>query len=232
MSRPDCACCYDVEFDDRSARRELEDDRRRGPRPATRALAEALAGGDATGLSVLDIGAGIGTVHRLLLEAGAATVIDVDASRPYLSAAEAEATRLGFGGRVQFIHGDFVAVAPEVPEVDVVALDRVACCYPDATGLIGAAASRARRRLGVVIPPDNWLARIAVGSVNAWQILQRSRLRMQCHRHRVIAAAAEGAGLRWIRTDAIGVWRLLLFERPTVAAPPAGAGRAQAQAGG
>jgi hypothetical protein len=106
-----------------------------------------------------------------------------------------------------------VAVAPEVPDVDVVALDRVACCYPDATGLIRAAAARTRLRLGVVIPPDGVLARMVIRCINLWQVALRSRLRMQCHPHAVIAAAAEAEGLRWVRTDAIGVWRLLLFER-------------------
>jgi SAM-dependent methyltransferase len=226
MTGPRCDCCYDVEFDDRSARRELADDRRRGPRPATRALAEALAQGDAHGLSVLDIGAGIGTVHRLLLEAGAAEAIDVDASGPYLAAAEAEAKRLGFEDRTRFIHGDFVALAANVPVVDVVALDRVACCYFDGPALIAAAAGHARRRLGVVIPPDGLLARLAVRAINAWQWIIRSRLRMQAHRHADLAAAAARQGLRWTRTERIGVWRLLLFER---AGSPPGAG---AQAGG
>lgn len=214
MPEPGCSCCYDKEFDDRAARRELADDRRRGPRAATRALADALAGADAHGLTVLDIGAGIGTVHRLLLAAGAASAIDVDASRPYLAAAQAEAERLGFGDRVRFVHGDFVAVAPDIEPVDVVALDRVACCYLDGVALVAAAAARTRLRLGVVIPPDGRLARVVVRAINVWQWLLRSRLRMQAHRHAELAAAAEAAGLRWTRTEPIGVWRLLLFERP------------------
>ena len=229
MARPDCSCCYDVEFDERSARRELADDRRRGPRAATKALADALAAGDARGLTVLDIGAGIGTVHRLLLAAGAAEATDVDASGPYLAAAQAEAERLGLGDRVRFVHGDFVATAAEVPEADVVALDRVACCYLDGPALIAAAAARTRLRLGVVIPPDGLVARIAVRTINGWQWVLRSKLRMQAHRHSDLAAAAATAGLRWTRTQPIGVWRLLLFERPAAASS---AGPAQAQAGG
>lgn len=213
MAEPGCSCCYDKEFDDRSARRELAEDRRRGPREATRALVAALAGDDARGLTVLDIGAGIGTVHRLLLEAGAAEAIDIDASGPYLAAAQSEAERLGLGDRVRFIHGDFVAVAPGIDPVDVVALDRVACCYLDGPGLVAAAAARTRLRLGIVIPPDGRLARAAVRAINLWQWLLRSRLRMQAHRHADLAAAAATAGLRWTRTEPHGVWRLLVFER-------------------
>src|SRR4029079_2221922 len=99
--------------------------------------------------------------------------------RASLSAAQAEAERLGFGDRVQFVHGDFVAVAPDIEPVDVVALDRVACCYLDGVALVAAAAARTRLRLGVVIPPDGRLARVVVRAINVWQWLLRSRLRMQ-----------------------------------------------------
>jgi magnesium-protoporphyrin O-methyltransferase len=213
VPRDVCPCCYDVEFDERSARAELAEDRRRGPRRATQALASALAGASPAGLTVLDIGAGIGTVHRLLLAAGAASAIDVDASDPYLAAARAEATRLGLADRIQFVHGDFVAVASEVGEADLVALDRVVCCYVDGAALIEAAATRTRQRLGVVLPPDSVPARLAVRAINLWQLVIRSRLRMQAHPHAVVIGAAERAGLSWLGTEAIGVWRLLTFER-------------------
>jgi magnesium-protoporphyrin O-methyltransferase len=213
VPRDACPCCYDVEFDERSARLELAADRRRGPRRATRALASALAGGGVARLTVLDIGAGIGAVHRLLLEAGAASAIDVDASRPYLEAARAEAARLGLADRIRFIHGDLVAVAADVGEADLVALDRVVCCYVDGAALIEAAATRTRRRLGVVLPPDGLLARLAIGAINLWQVIIRSRLRMQVHPHTLVIGAAEHAGLSWLGTEAIGVWRLLTFER-------------------
>jgi SAM-dependent methyltransferase len=214
VPRASCPCCYDVEFDERSARRELADDRRRGPRAATRRLAAALAGDDPAGLTVLDIGAGIGTVHRLLLEAGAATATDVDASQPYLDAARSEASRLGLADRISFLHGDFVALAPEVPDADLVALDRVVCCYVEGAALIGAAATRTRRRLGVVMPPDGVLARVAIRAINLWQQLSRSSLRMQAHSHAMVIASAEDAGLRLVGMQPIGVWRLLTFERP------------------
>src|SRR3972149_6623200 len=47
------------------------------------------------GARVLDIGAGVGAVHVGLLEAGAASAVDVDASREFLATARAEADRRG-----------------------------------------------------------------------------------------------------------------------------------------
>ncbi len=213
MAGPSCSCCYDVEFDDRVARREIRDYRRSGPRAATRALAAVLAGDDPTGLTVLDVGGGIGPLHHLLLAGGAARATEVDASGPYLDAARQEAERLGLADRVTFLHGDFVALAGSVEPADIVGLDRAVCCYADADALVGAAAAHARRRLGIVVPPDSWPARMAVGTVNIWQRVLRSSLRMRAHRHAVIVAAAERAGLAWIGTRRVGFWRLLVFER-------------------
>jgi SAM-dependent methyltransferase len=215
VAGPSCSCCYDVEFDARFAEQEARSYRRSGPRAATRALADALANGDATGLTVLDIGGGVGALHHLLLERGAASAVDVDASGPYLAAAGREAERLGLAARVTLLHGDFVAVAREVGRADLVGLDRVACCYPDVGALVSTAAAKARRRLGVVVPPDGRAARAVVGAINLWQRIQRSSLRMRAHPHAAIVAAAAEAGLAWVGTRPVGLWRVLVFERPS-----------------
>ncbi|MBI3750199.1 MAG: methyltransferase domain-containing protein [Chloroflexi bacterium] len=218
MSGPSCPCCYDVEFDERIAERDLREYRRHGPGKTTRTLASALAGdGDgASGLTVLDIGGGVGGLHRLLLEAGAASAVDIDASAPYLAAARREAQRLGLDSRIEFAHGDFVTSAPAVEAADLVGLDRVVCCYPDVDALVGAAARLTRRRLGIAVPRDGRFARFAVGAVNVWQRIIRSKLRMHAHDLARIEAAAGGAGLQLRSITAVGFWRVLLFERPQV----------------
>jgi 2-polyprenyl-3-methyl-5-hydroxy-6-metoxy-1,4-benzoquinol methylase len=213
MSGPGCSCCYDVEFDDRIAEREIRDYRRRGPRAGTRALADALLAGEATGLTALDVGGGIGALQHLLLQAGVAALTDVDASGPYLAAARREAARRGLEARITFVHGDVVAVADSLGPADLVGLDRVACCYDDAAALVGAAARLTRRRLGIIVPPDGRPARLAVAAINLWQRILRARLRMHAHPHAVIRLAAEEAGLRWAGTRPVGLWRLLVFER-------------------
>jgi SAM-dependent methyltransferase len=214
MSGPSRPCCYDDEFDDRIAERDLRAYRRGGPGRTTRVLAAALAPDRADGLTVLDVGGGIGGLHRLLLDAGAASAVDVDASGPYLDAARREAERTGVAERVTFVHGDFVASAAGVDAADLVGLDRVVCCYPDVDALVGAAARLTRRRLGIAVPRDGRFARFAVGAVNVWQRIVRSRLRMHAHDLERIRAAAAGAGLELRDVTPVGFWRVLLFERP------------------
>jgi magnesium-protoporphyrin O-methyltransferase len=211
---PRCSCCYDDTFDRKVARRELREARRNGPGRASKALAAALAERGVEGRTVLDIGAGVGSVHRLLLERGAAAATDVDASRPYLDVALEEAERLGIADRVRFRHGDFVVLADEIESADLVALDRVVCCYGDVDALVSLAARRTRRRLGIVLPPDGRAARAVVGLMNAWQWLTRSSFRIYAHPHARVTAAARTAGLEPVGASAVGIWRLLVFERP------------------
>ena len=83
-------CCdpsvYDDTFDARRAEERLRDYRRNGATGWTRRLVAGLTADGVEGMTVLDIGAGVGAVHHALLEAGAASAIDVDASGPYLEA--------------------------------------------------------------------------------------------------------------------------------------------------
>ncbi len=214
MARQPCSCCYDEAFDEDFAASELRRYRRRGPGRASKALADALSRPSVVGLSVLDIGGGVGSVHHLLLERGALSVTDVDASSGYLAAAREEAAARGVQDRVTFHHGDFVELAADIPSADLVAMDRVVCCYPDVDALIGRAAERTRRRLAITLPPDLRIARAVIRVLNAWEWLTRSKLRIYGHSHARVVAAARAAGLVPVSSSAVGSWRLLLFERP------------------
>src|SRR5262245_52105284 len=105
--------CKGIEniFDDRMARRELKQFLRSGPSNETKLLINTLKSQGVEGLSVLDIGAGVGAIHFALLEAGGSTATDVDASTSYLRVAEQEAARRGYSGRATYLHGNFVDLA-------------------------------------------------------------------------------------------------------------------------
>lgn len=212
MAERPCSCCYDAEFDDKTARAQVRDYARKGAPPATRLLADGLAA-DATGLTVLDIGAGVGALHHALLERGATSVVDVDASGPYLEAARAEARRRGFEDRVRFEHGDFVAISATIEPADLVALDRSVCCYPNMDLLVGLAAARAGRRLGIVVPRDLAIVRFGIRIINLGQWLRRSAFRVHGHAHPDIVRVARSAGLVPLPSRQAGIWTVLLFER-------------------
>lgn len=76
------------------------------------------------GKSVLDIGCGIGALHMELLLAGAERATGVDASPTNIAAARELAEELDLSDRVEERQGDFVKLASEISEADIVTLDR------------------------------------------------------------------------------------------------------------
>ncbi len=214
-------CCtpddspYDRQFDARHAAEHLRVYRQKGPQGLTRVLIEALGAGGVAGQTVLDIGGGVGAVHHELLRSGADAAVDVDASRAYVAAAREEAIRQGHAERVRYLTGDFVALADDVGPADLVALDRVICCYPDMAALVGRSASRARHRYGLVYPRDTYLGRVGIAVLNVGSWLTRSSFRAYVHRTAEVEAvvAAQGLVKRLHRTTLI--WQLAVFERPT-----------------
>src|SRR3972149_11462112 len=102
-----CAQCQVIErmFDRRAAERELSQYRAAGPGGTTRRLINARKAEGVAGLTLLDIGGGVGAIQHELLRAGARSATAVDASSAYLDAARAEVARLGSAARGGCHHG-------------------------------------------------------------------------------------------------------------------------------
>jgi hypothetical protein len=208
-----CSLDYDVHFDAEHARDDLLDYQANGADGATRRLLDALIGEGITGASLLDIGGGVGVVQLELLEAGAASSVDVDASSPYLTVAESEAAERGFGERTEYRHGDFVALADDVRPADVVTLDRVICCYRDVRSLVSHSAQHAQRLFGVVYPVDRWWTRLGVRVMNLVTRIQRSDYRAYVHSARLVDRLINDAGLE-LRYHHVGmVWQTAVYAR-------------------
>jgi 2-polyprenyl-3-methyl-5-hydroxy-6-metoxy-1,4-benzoquinol methylase len=213
-------CCspgdsrFDRQFDARHAAEKLRAYRQNGPARLTRALIEALAAGGADGQTVLDIGGGVGAVHHELLRSGASTAVDVDASLAYLTVAREEAERQGHADRARYLAGDFVSLAEQLDPADLVALDRVICCYADMAALVGRSAALARHRYGVVYLRDTWVGRLGVMLENAWLRLSRSPFRTYVHRTAEVDAILATHGLVKVLHRTTLIWQLVLYERP------------------
>lgn len=164
-------CCSHCEganevFDRKTADADLARYRRDGPASTTQRLLDALIERGVSGMTLLDIGGGIGAIQHELHAAGVAATTDVDASAAYLTVAREEAERRGYADSATYLRGDFVAMAQGIPAADIVTLDRVICCYPNVTALVSAAASKANRFLAVVYPNDRWWMKLLLPVVN------------------------------------------------------------------
>jgi magnesium-protoporphyrin O-methyltransferase len=201
-------------FDRRTAEADLRELRRDGPPWATRALIEALSAGlDPADLTVIDIGAGVGAVHLELLARGVRSAVDVDGSSAYLELAREEAERRSVGDRVHHVLGDVTGVAGDLEPADVVALDRVICCYADLPALLGAAGGLARHRIGLVYPRDDWWVRAGVAVSNPLLFRRSAGYRMRIHRVEAVAALLRGAGFAPLAARLGRIWRVECWER-------------------
>jgi magnesium-protoporphyrin O-methyltransferase len=209
-----CSIDYDQHFDAEEARHDLLVYRKHGAEGSTRRLIEVLVAEGIQDASLLDIGGGVGIVQLELLQAGAATAVDVDASRPYLQVAEAEAAERGFKDRTAYHHGDFVALADQVADADVVTLDRVICCYPDVRSLVSTSARHARRLYALVYPVDRWWTRSVGRIMNFFTMLSRSDYRMHVHSEALVDHLVREAGLLPRYRHAGAVWQTVVYARP------------------
>ena len=193
----DCCQCegYSKFFNDKLADRELQTYRKKGPTGTTKVLLTALQDEGVQDLTLLDIGGGVGIVQHELLKAGIRQVTGVDASAAYLATARGEMERRGLQDQVSYTHGDFVDVASEVPEADIVTLDRVICCYPRMNDLVSLSSAKARKFYGVVYPRDTWWMKLARPVINLYPWLLRNPFRMFIHPTELVDEAVRSNGL-------------------------------------
>jgi hypothetical protein len=213
--RVSCCSCegYQSQFGEKHAAKDLRRYRSKGPDKTTRLLLDQLTAAGVHGASLLDIGGGVGVVHHELLEAGASSVVHVDATAANIKAAADEAARRGHSTRVTFVEGDFVALAPEISAADVVTLDRVICCYPEMEQLVSQSAARAQRLWGAVFPLERVLFKLFVRLGNGIRVVTRNDFRTFIHPVRAIDAALRREGLKLLSMRDTYGWRAALYSR-------------------
>jgi hypothetical protein len=210
-------CCSPGDLDDIFSASQAESDarayRRGGLDGEARRIAAAVRRTVEPPFTVLEVGGGIGAIQLALLRDGAASTANVELSRSYEPAARELIAAAGVEGRVERRVADFVAESAAIPPADAVILQRVVCCYPHASALVGAAASHARRVLVLTFPVDRWPVRLLLPLANVWPRLRGSKFRGYVHRTRTVVAAAERQGLRLEERRQGFIWQMLVLTR-------------------
>lgn len=209
-----CAHCAAAatRFDRRTADRDRTRYTRRGPDPTTRLLLEELKRRPLAGRTLLDVGGGIGVIGLELLAAGVQRVTLVEASPAYLAMAQELFTARGWEGRFAARRGDFAKLS--LPEgADLVTLDRVVCCYPDARRLLSQGAACARDALSLSYPRYRWDLRLVFAIHNVLRRFAGTAFRTYVHPPAEMEAALSGAGFRRVSSRGTFVWRVELWVR-------------------
>lgn len=123
-------CCFD-DWVDSWDRKALKNPTVSG---VTEALVDALERAGLGDRTVLDVGCGIGDLAIEAVVRGASSARGYDLSAKAIDHARELASRRGVADRTTFEVGDGATF--ELPPADVVVLNRVVCCYPNADGLL------------------------------------------------------------------------------------------------
>lgn len=178
-----------------------------------RQLIEGLRRAGIADVSLLEVGCGAGELQRALMRAGAAQATGVDLSAGLLAIARSEAEAHGMSERTDYRQGDFTAMADELPDAEVVILDKVVCCYPHWELMVDRALGKTRRLCALTYPRDRRLTRIGL-RVARWGLH-----RMGCcyqpyiHDPDRIAARIRDRGFRRIHAALTTVWLTEVYAR-------------------
>jgi 2-polyprenyl-3-methyl-5-hydroxy-6-metoxy-1,4-benzoquinol methylase len=211
-----CCQCQGIEssFDQKYVAKKLKEYRKKGPKDTTWQLIEALQAEGVAGMTLLDIGGGVGDIQHEMIRAGVSQVINCDAASAYQNACRQEAERLGHAERIRYLQGNFVDQARELPPTDMVTLDRVICCYDDMPSLVNLSAQKAKRLYGIVYPRDTWWIRAAIWLANIYsRWVERNPMRVFVHSPKAVEALILSNGLERIFRREMGPWQVVVYRR-------------------
>ena len=213
-AEPPPSCC----FDERAARNAARARTRGIVAPVTRAFRNALETQGLGGVTFLDVGCGVGDLALAALRSGAASADGIDLGAGTIEQARTLAAERGVADRATFSVGDG-AVVP-LAHHDVVALNRVLCCYPNVDDLLanslGAAGSIYAYTAPIHTGPLGVLNRINVAVSNAWFRLRAAKFRgfrAFVHDLDEVDRTIADAGFRLAIRRRSRIWRIAVFTR-------------------
>lgn len=165
------------------------------------------------GLTLLEVGGGIGAIQIELLKAGLARTVSVELTPSYEESATELLREAGLLERVERKVMDFVDAAAEVAAADIVVMNRVVCCYPDLPRLESAAADHARQLLVMSFPKERWWTKVMVWMANVGMAMTRREFRIFLHPVAQIAAIGESHGLKRSITRTGVFWEIAMMQR-------------------
>ena len=214
-----CCQCQGIErvFDTSTAIKDLKRYQKKGATKTTQKLLDTIKGLGKTGLTLVDVGGGVGIIQHELLQAGVAqTAVHIDAAKPYLQISQEEAERRGHGDRVTYQYGNFVELAADLEPSDLVTLDRVICCYHDMPGMVSAAAGQAQQYIAFVFPRDTWWIKVGANLPNIMLGLFSNPFRIFIHSTAAVDQLLQQHGFERQAHTRFLFWQSMLYKKRVV----------------
>jgi SAM-dependent methyltransferase len=208
------ACCFD-EWASHNAKRA----RKQGTAaPITRHLLAALDRERLQGKTFLDVGCGTGDLALAALARGAASADGIDLGAGAIADARSLAEERGLTDRVTFTVGN--GALDPLSRHDVVALNRVLCCYPSVDRLLANSLGAAGDVYAYTAPIHTGVVglfnRISIGIGNAWYRLRDRKFqgfRAFVHDLDAVDRTIAETGFRKAHGAHHRMWQLAVFTR-------------------
>ena len=167
------------------------------------------------GKTVLDIGCGTGFFALETLRQGASSCVGVDLSSAAIQEANEFAKESGLEDRARFEVAN--GASTQHASSDIVVMDKVLCCYPEADSLLKAASASSSELLGFVVPRDQGLMkpmmRVGIGLINLVERLRRTGFRLYLHPLRSLDKLLVDNGFRESSRAKSRFWLVFLYKR-------------------
>ena len=187
----------------------------KGLTASSQVLLDFISNKGLVGKTVLEIGCGTGFFSLETLRHGASSCLGVDLSSAAIHEANEFAKESGLQNRARFDVAD--AASTRQPASDVVVMDKVLCCYPDADALLKTASDSSRELLGFVLPRDEGLMkpamRIGTAMINLVERLRKTGFRLYLHPLISIDELLAGSGFQQENKAKSRFWLVFLYKR-------------------
>jgi SAM-dependent methyltransferase len=200
-------------FFSKHANRYVRQFKKRGLDKTQRRIAGFLRREGIESKTILEIGCGVGGLHQALVKHGAATATGIDISEGMVAKAKELATSAGLADRVRYYVGDMVNRNGEIPDADIVILDKVLCCYERPADLIQKSAGKCNELYAVSFPRSGFLGWIAVAPVSWLGRMLRWSFYPRYHDVLMLERLFAEQGLQHIVTTTTIVWQVEVFRK-------------------
>lgn len=129
---------------------------KKGFEPSQQQLVNGISQAQFINKTLLDIGCGVGHLHQSLLEQGAKNAVGIELSDKMLLEAKDWAKQRGLTNKTTYIEGDFIELVNTLEVSDIVIMDKVVCCYPDADALINRSLEKCQDSIALTYPRKTW----------------------------------------------------------------------------
>ena len=209
----ECCANYDRVFDQKQADNDLKRYRKKGLKKSSQAIVDYLSD-KIGGMTVLEVGSGIGYLGMELVKKGATSALEIDISYGYLERAKVLRHELNLDDAVEFRTMDFIQHYGNLSDHDIVVSDKVICCLPNFKEFIEAGTARAKHYYAIVYPRDLRLWKM-FGVVLNWsaQFLKKYKgFNFFIHPHKDIHELITQKGFEKV-LDRKGVWQISIYEK-------------------